>query len=382
LRFFSNDGTPLGDNVDVAALTGDAVYAGGTDRGESVPLHGNGKDAYVLAAPGVNAAGVRGVFVTVFNADGTLRWATNGTAGLTLNTSSRVDAAIDQLGRVVIVYNDTASLLDGTKKTIQARILDNTGKAVSGSFLVSDTETGGENARVAWRGDMIAVAWESQNAFNGQPDPAPNPEVTALRLFTVASAGADITAAITRSGNNITITWTGGTGPWVIQKKISLTDATWMNVASTSQRTATLPAGGDTGFFRVVEGVATTGITTMSSSLNGANERPTPVTTSSASGFGIVALEGNTLTFDITFKDLSSNAKLMHIHGYGTAEEQKGVIIDLMPYLQGPLAKSGRIKGSVTLDATQKAGILAGQTYVNVHSDNFGGGEIRGQIVQ
>jgi hypothetical protein len=380
LRFFNNDGTPLGDNVDVETLTGDAVYVGGTDRGESVPFHGNGKDAYVLAALGTDKNGVRGVFVTVFNADGTLRWATNGTAGLTITATGRVDAAIDQQGRVVFVYTDVASVLDGTKKTVRGRILDNTGKALGGAFLISDTEIGGENARVAWRGDTIAVTWESQNVFNGQPDPAPNPEVVALRLFTVASAG-DITATITRSGNNVTITWTGGTGLWVIQKKISLDDATWMNVASTSQRTVTLPAGGDMGFFRVVEGVATTGITTMSASLSGANERPTPVT-STGSGFGTLALEGNTLTFDISFKDLGSNAKLMHIHGYGTTEEAKPVIIDLMPFLQGPLAKSGRIKGSVTLDATQKAGILAGQTYVNVHSDLIGSGELRGQIVQ
>lgn len=379
LRFFNNDGVPLGDNVDVAALTGDAVFSGGTDRGESVPFHGNGKDAYVLAALG-DKDGVRGVYITVFNADGTVRWATNGTAGLTITATGRVDAAIDQQGRVVFVYTDVASVLDGTKKTVRGRILDNTGKALGGAFLVSDTEIGGENARVAWRGDTIAVTWESQNVFNGQPDPAPNPEVVALRLFTVASAG-NISASITRSGNNVTITWTGGTGPWVVQKKTSIDDATWMNVASTSQRTVTLPAGGDTGFFRVVEGVATTGITTMSASLSGANERPTPVT-STGSGFGLLALEGNTLTFDISYKDLSSNAKLMHIHGYGTTEQQVGVIIDLMPFLQGPLAKSGRIKGSVTLDATQKAGILGGQTYVNVHSDNFGGGELRGQIVQ
>jgi hypothetical protein len=32
------------------------------------------------------------------------------------------------------------------------------------------------------------------------------------------------------------------------------------------------------------------------------------------------------------------------------------------------------------LTAEQKAAILAGKTYVNIHTVNFGGGEIRGQI--
>jgi hypothetical protein len=220
-----------------------------------------------------------------------------------------------------------------------------------------------------------------------------NPETGATKLvgvvgkhiasiaFAQAAQQQGINVSITRTGNNITLAWTGGTGPWVVQKKISLTDPTWMNVASTSQRTVTLPAGGDTGFFRIAEGVATAGITTLSASLNGANERPTPVN-SSGSGFGILTIEGDTLTFDITFKDLNSNADRMHIHGYGTTEQAVGVIINLEPFLQGAKAQLGRIKGSVTLDATQKAGILGGQTYVNVHSLTVGSGEIRGQIVQ
>jgi hypothetical protein len=253
LRFFDNTGTALGPDVDVAALTGDPAYARSGDRGEAVGFHGNGKDAYVLATAGTDLNGVKGIFVTVFNADGTLRWATNATVGFTLNSPGRTDAAIDAQGRVFVVFDDVAPTLDGDK-TVQGRFLDNTGKAISSLFLVSDKETGGSDARASWRGDTVAVTWQSQNAFMGSPDPVPNPEVVALRLFTLASSG-DIVASVSASGGNITITWTGGTGPFTVQKKTTLTDAQWSTAGTTPNRTITLPASGNTGFFRVAEGL-------------------------------------------------------------------------------------------------------------------------------
>ena len=43
-------------------------------------------------------------------------------------------------------------------------------------------------------------------------------------------------------------------------------------------------------------------------------------------------------------------------------------------------ATSGTLAGTVTLSATQLDMLLSGQAYVNVHTVNNGGGEIRGQI--
>jgi hypothetical protein len=75
-----------------------------------------------------------------------------------------------------------------------------------------------------------------------------------LRLFTLASSG-DIVASVSASGGNITITWTGGTGPFTVQKKTTLTDASWTTAGTTPDRTITLPASGNTGFFRIAEGL-------------------------------------------------------------------------------------------------------------------------------
>jgi MYXO-CTERM domain-containing protein len=36
--------------------------------------------------------------------------------------------------------------------------------------------------------------------------------------------------------------------------------------------------------------------------------------------------------------------------------------------------------GSATLDAAQQTNLLAGDWYVNIHTSDFGGGEIRGQV--
>lgn len=57
---------------------------------------------------------------------------------------------------------------------------------------------------------------------------------------------------IERNGNTVTITWSGGTGPFMVQKKSSLSDTTWSDVQPVSGTSATVPIEGGAGFFRVV----------------------------------------------------------------------------------------------------------------------------------
>ncbi len=55
------------------------------------------------------------------------------------------------------------------------------------------------------------------------------------------------------SGSNVTLTWTGGTGPFKVQRRASVGTDTWADVGtSTSSQSATVPQGGATGFYRVV----------------------------------------------------------------------------------------------------------------------------------
>ncbi len=59
-----------------------------------------------------------------------------------------------------------------------------------------------------------------------------------------------VTAQLDVAG--LKLSWTSGTGPFQVQQKATLGEASWIDVLTTDERTATVPAGGDAGFFRVV----------------------------------------------------------------------------------------------------------------------------------
>ncbi len=168
---------------------------------------------------------------------------------------------------------------------------------------------------------------------------------------------------------------TGGTGPYLVQKKSSLADTNWMNLLTTAEQTALVANDGTTGFFRVQSG-ATTTVIPLSAHLGAIFEKPS-TNSSPGTGVGTFSIEGNTLAFDITYKDLTAAANNAHIHGYGTTADSRGVVIGFT----GPYGVSGRIKGTATLTEEQRTNILAGRTYANIHTPNNGAGEIRGQIM-
>jgi hypothetical protein len=69
---------------------------------------------------------------------------------------------------------------------------------------------------------------------------------------TTPSSSYSITS-ITRSGNDILLTWTGGTPPYQIQTSATLAAGSWVNVgASTTGNSAKVPAGNSPSFFRIV----------------------------------------------------------------------------------------------------------------------------------
>jgi plastocyanin/glucose/arabinose dehydrogenase len=193
--------------------------------------------------------------------------------------------------------------------------------------------------------------------------PVPNP-------VTLAAASSDRT--------NLTMNWTGGGGPYALQEKSSVADPLWRNAAFTALPAATTSLGAGSGIFRVFDTAGQSGIP-FTAYISGAMERPNPVTTE-ALGSGTFSLEGNTLAFNITYRGLSGPATAAHIHGPATAAATGGVLINLAPYTVGTLDTQGVFSGVVVLTDEQKAVILAGQTYVNVHSAGHPAGEIRGQI--
>src|SRR4029453_10511922 len=132
----------------------------------------------------------------------------------------------------------------------------------------------------------------------------------------------------------------------------------------------------------------------FSGSLAGANEVP-PINTDGTADLQMTIQPG-AITFSLTFSDLSSNLAVAHLH-FPPSKVGGGVMI----FLCGgggqpacPAATSGTITGTITaanVTGPTTQGIAVGDldsaleavrndlSYANMHTANFGGGEIRGQ---
>jgi hypothetical protein len=83
----------------------------------------------------------------------------------------------------------------------------------------------------------------------------------------------------------------------------------------------------------------------------------------------------NRLILNSDFQKLGSQITATHIHNAAA-----GVNGGVMSALTFSGTTSGSITGTPTLTDAQEAELLAGRCYINVHSTNFPGGEIRGQL--
>ena len=133
----------------------------------------------------------------------------------------------------------------------------------------------------------------------------------------------------------------------------------------------------------------------FSATLSGAQEVP-PINTAGTGDFQMTIQPGM-ITFSLTFSGLSSPLAVAHLH-FAPSKVAGGVMI----FLCGgggqpacPAAAEGIITGTITganvtgpttqgiapgdLDSALEA-VRKGLSYVNMHTANFGSGEIRGQV--
>ncbi|MBX3733748.1 MAG: hypothetical protein KF791_14280 [Verrucomicrobiae bacterium] len=258
LRFFDNDGVPVSENVDLAdAIEVPEAAAGG--RGDGTGFQGNGADAYVYAA---TAGGL--LHLSVLNADGSLRWSRPVADEGDENppNTDRVDAAIAPDGRVIVVFDASNQYPDfpDSGRVVFGRMFTATGQAVGPIFRVS--EKPGEyppealglsrHPRVAWRGDTIAIVWESR----GNSDITPN-NIAALRIFDADASVVPGTIAIGApqvADGSLTFTWSGGNPPFTVQRRSPLS-GTWQDAATNLEvRSYSTQTAGDESYFRVIGG--------------------------------------------------------------------------------------------------------------------------------
>ena len=150
-------------------------------------------------------------------------------------------------------------------------------------------------------------------------------------------------------------------------------------------------------------GSASADIVTLGGSLLGSNE--VPPTGSSATGFALVSFDSvlNTLTLDVSFSGLTGTTTAAHIHccvpvggnapvattvpafaGFPlgvTSGTYHGVLDLTLPSSFNPAFITANGGTTAQAEATLVAGFQNFQTYLNVHTSTFGGGEIRANLV-
>ena len=133
----------------------------------------------------------------------------------------------------------------------------------------------------------------------------------------------------------------------------------------------------------------------FSANLVGANEVPSINT--AGSGEFRMQIVGSDINFSLSFSDLSSALTVAHLH-FASTKVSGGVMICLCGgggQPDCPAATSGTITGTITaanvtgpttqgidvgdLDSALEA-VREGLAYANMHTANFPGGEIRGQV--
>ena len=124
--------------------------------------------------------------------------------------------------------------------------------------------------------------------------------------------------------------------------------------------------------------IATATTFLFTATLDGLQE--TPPNASPGSGVGGATLDDTSGLFTVTagtsYTGLLAPSTAAHLH-----QAAPGVPGPVILPLTHSLATSGMLSGSGILTAAQIAAVIAGDSYFNIHTSVFPGGEIRGQLV-
>jgi hypothetical protein len=234
-------------------------------------------------------------------------------------------------------------------------------------------------AEITLGGGNILFNYADINAGSSTDPDSPSVAFGLVDNVRVEQLSAPVTplafTAPTLSPDGIVLTWTGGTGPFLVQGKLSLTDAAWLDLKTTAARSATIPLASPVGFFRVADGTAKT-VALYRASLDAAQEGGGVV--SPATGTGLLAVDGTTATYVLGYQDLVGTLSNAHVHGPAPAGQSAPPLFNIT-FTAG--TRAGLITGQATIDAAAAGHLAAGNTYFNLHTSSFGGGEIRGQLL-
>lgn len=118
-------------------------------------------------------------------------------------------------------------------------------------------------------------------------------------------------------------------------------------------------------------------IVSLTAVLDSSQEVPPSVSPGSGSATMSFDTVSNLFSWDIAFADLTGPAVAAHFHGPAPPGANAGVQVDIgaISGLTSPMI------GSTTITDAQESDLLAGLWYINIHTENFPPGEIRGQVL-
>lgn len=153
-----------------------------------------------------------------------------------------------------------------------------------------------------------------------------------------------------------------------------------------------------------VAGAAHAAIINFHVDLSGSNENPPIVSTGSGNASVVIDTDAMTMFIDVTFANLLGNTTAAHIHCCMPPPTNAPVATQVPSFMGFPLGVTGGTYQH-TFDMTLASsynptfitnhggtpatafhdllgGMLDGQSYLNIHTTRFPGGEIRGQLTQ
>lgn len=127
----------------------------------------------------------------------------------------------------------------------------------------------------------------------------------------------------------------------------------------------------------MVSSVAQADLFQFNVTINGAQEVPASGSPGVGSAIAIYDNVSGAMTINGTYSGLTSAVVASHLHGFAPAGSNNSVLFNLT----NTGGTSGTISASNFIPVANAALVLGGQTYINIHTVQFPGGEIRGQLV-
>ena len=113
--------------------------------------------------------------------------------------------------------------------------------------------------------------------------------------------------------------------------------------------------------------------------LTGAQEVPAVQTPGQGNAALTYDASTRVVAWNITFSGLSSPATMAHFHGPAPVGKNAGVKVGLSH--KGSTEVLSPISGQATLSPDDARAFEAGEMYINIHTKDHPGGEVRGQVV-